>query len=109
MHRHCIIDTVLVLAHYALLVWMAQATGILLGGFVKAIALAAFALLLFFVIGRSANFLKTVAICFYALPSAFFPSGVSAQWVRQSRAGPIVPDEPLRASLFQRPPPLYSL
>lgn len=97
------------LAHYALLVWMAQATGMLLGGFLKAIALAVLALLLAFVIGRSANFLKTVAICSYALPSAFFSSGVSAQWVRHSHAGPIVPDEPLRASLFQRPPPLYSL
>ena len=97
------------LAQYALLVWMAQARGMLLGGFLKVIALAVLALLLAFVIGRSANFLKTAVTCFCVLPSAFFPSGVSAQWVRQSHAGPIVPDEPLRASLFQRPPPLYSL
>lgn len=109
MHRLYLKHALLVLAHYALLVWMSQARGILLGGFLKAIALAAFALLLSFVIGRSANFLKTVAISFHTLPSAFFPSGVSAQWVRQSYAGPIVPNEPLRASLFQRPPPLYSL
>ncbi len=102
-------DALFVFLHYALLVWMAHATGLLLGGMLKAIALAAFALLLFFVIGRSANFLKTVAIYFYALPSVSLSSSTGAQWLRRSQAALILPDQPLLASLFQRPPPSYSL
>jgi hypothetical protein len=104
-------DAVLVLAHYLLLLSLGHATaaGFLVGGVFKLFAYAGFALLLFFVVGRSANFLKTVAICFYALPSVFFSSSVSPQWVRHSPATLILPDEPLRACLFQRPPPLYSL
>lgn len=109
MGHRSVKDALLVFAHYALLVWMAHPASLLLGGFVRAIVLAAFVLLLFFAIGRSANFLKTVAICFYALPSAFLSASITAQWVRLSPDALIPPDEPLRASLFQRPPPLYSL
>jgi len=109
MYHHCVKNALLGLAHYALLVWMAQARGLLVGGILKTIALAGFALLLLFVIGRSANFLKTVAIRFYALPSVFFSSNVRAEWVRHPEDELTLPDEPLRTLLFQRPPPLYSL
>jgi len=102
-------DALLVLAHYALLVWMAQAARLLVGGVVKAIALAGFALLLLFAVGRSADLLKTVPICFHALPSHLFVFSINTRWVRRSQAALILPHEPLRASLFQRPPPEYSL
>lgn len=109
MHHCGIKDALLVFAQYALLVWMAQAPGLLVGGMLRTIVLAALALLLVFVVGRSANFLKTVATCFYALGSISLWFGVNAQWVRRSLTPLIFPDEPLEASLFQRPPPLYSL
>jgi len=109
MHQRSTRDALLVIAHYALLVCFWQARGLLLGGMLKATYLAAFALLLFFVIDRSAVFLETVTICFYALPSVFFSSCSAGQWVHHSPAALVLADEPLRPSLFQRPPPLYSL
>jgi len=109
MHGHGIRNVLVVFAHYAVLVWMTHATGLLLGGILKAMALAVFALLLLFVIGRSANLLKMVAVWFCVLPSNFAVSSSNARWVRPSQTDLVLPAEPLRALLFQRPPPLYSL
>jgi len=109
MHDRYIKNALLVFAHYALLVWITHAKGLLVGGMLKAVAFSGFALLLLFVIGRSANFLKTVAICFYPLPWALSSSNVCAEWVRHPHDALIPPDEPLRTLRWQRPPPPYSL
>ena len=98
-----------VLTHYLLLVCLAGIGNVLLGSAFKLFAYTAFALLLFFVVGRSTNFFKTAAICLRILPSVFFSSGITPQWICCSQAALILPDDPLRATLFQRPPPQYSL
>ena len=102
-------DALLALVHYALLACMAQATGLLFGGMLKVLALAVLALLLFFVVGRSARFLKTVATCLRLVPSSLFAASTNARWTQHSQTPLILPDQPLRSLLFQRPPPPLSL
>lgn len=109
MRLHGINQALLALAHYVLLLWMAQAGNLLLVSVLRLFACAAFGLLLFFVIGRSANFLKTIAGCLCVLPSSLIASSVNKRWTRRPPTLLILPEPPLRRLLFQRPPPLFSL
>lgn len=108
MSRQSIAGALLVLAHYALLAWMAHATTLLFGGVLKAIALAAFALLLLFVVRRSSSALKLVSTCCARIPSSLCASSLHTRWTQRTESRVLLPDEPLLSSLFQRPPPTSS-
>ncbi len=105
MSFHVITHALLSLAHYVLLVWTGQVGNLLLGGVLKLIAFAAFALLLFFVVGRSANLLKTIAASLRILPASLIASSTRSRWTRRLPTQIIPPEPPLRRLLFQRPPP----
>ncbi len=109
MRLHTYKQTVIVLAHYFLLVCVAQVSGVLLGSFLKGVAFLTFAFLLLFVVGRSANLWKAVTSCFRALPVSFFALFTNPRWTRPYVLAIATPLEPCLAPRYQRPPPFPSL
>jgi hypothetical protein len=101
-------QVLIVLAHYLFLVCAAQVGGVFVGSFLKSVAFLAFAFLLLFVVGRSANLWKAITTCLRALPISFFALFTNPDWKRTSAFTLVVPAEPCLAPRYQRPPPLLS-
>jgi hypothetical protein len=95
-----------VFTHSLCLVWMAQVGAVLFGTALKLAAILLFALLLLFVVGRSAAIVKALCGCLPAQASLL--GSPAAHWQRDWRPqdSAVHLCEPTLSSPFQRPPPL---
>ena len=109
MRLHTRKRALIVLMHYCVLVCAAQVGGVLLGSFLKAVALLTLVFLLLFVVGRSASLWRALTTCFRALPISFFAITANPRWTRPFTLDISTPAEPCLAPRYQRPPPLVSL
>lgn len=108
MQLHIHKQALIALAHYCFLVCVAPVGTLLVGSLVKGVALLAFALLLLFVVGRSAKLWKVVTTCFRALPVSSFALFTNPRWAQSFAFAFAIPAEPCLAPRYQRPPPFLS-
>jgi hypothetical protein len=105
----CTKHALLAMAHIVLFAAVTQTSGLVFGSVLKLLAIATFAFLLSFVIGRSPNLLKLIGSCLNAAPVLLSTPDFKIHWPRITSSAALLPDEPLLAARFQRPPPLFSL
>jgi hypothetical protein len=95
--------------YYLLIFCVADFRPLVVGGFFKLVTALLLAYLLAFVVIHSPNIYKLVAASFRFLPISFFPLVLARRLLQLSQTDVVVPNEPSLSSLFQRPPPIFSL
>lgn len=103
-HREAVMDIVL----YALPVCLPFYQALLIGGIGRAMLLLLLAVLLMFLVSRSADFCRSIAAGLRELPFSWLAPAPRLGFRQLSFASLAVPNAPSLSPLFQRPPPIFS-
>ena len=100
----------LTIAYCLLVLNVAEARPIVIGGFLKLVASIVLAYLLAFVFVQRTNIFKLLAAGLKLSPmSGFSLFAKNQHWAERPQKTIAVPDAPSLSPLFQRPPPIFSL
>lgn len=99
----------LTIAYCLLVLNVAEARPIVIGGFLKVVASIVLAYLLAFVFVQRTNIFKLLAAGLELSPMSGFSLFVNRHWAERPQKTIAVPDGPSLSPLFQRPPPIFSL
>ena len=99
----------LAIGHLVVFAVITQTSGLIFSGLYKLLAIAAFGVLMSYVIGRTPNLLHLFVDVLREATTALLVSGDEVYWPRFASSTVLLPDEPLLAAHFQRPPPLLAL